>query len=77
MTMPEYSFDFANANAIAFPIPLVEPVTIAILYLVSLSCVWLDNYVILNSACIVYNPIRKHFRPYLPHSLRKGGIELN
>jgi len=27
--MPEYSFDFANAIAIALPIPSLEPVIIA------------------------------------------------
>src|SRR6266487_4337283 len=33
MTMPEYTFDFANAKAMALPMPLLDPVTIAIFIL--------------------------------------------
>jgi hypothetical protein len=29
-TIPEYSFDLANPNTIALPIPLLDPVTTAI-----------------------------------------------
>src|ERR671933_432329 len=32
VTIEEYSFGFANAIAIAFPIPLLDPVTIAIFF---------------------------------------------
>jgi hypothetical protein len=31
MELPEYSFDLAKAITIAFPIPLLDPVTIATL----------------------------------------------
>ena len=31
VTMPEYLFDFANAITMAFPIPLLDPITTAIL----------------------------------------------
>jgi len=34
VTIAEYSFDFANERAIAFPDPLLDPVIIAILFLI-------------------------------------------
>ena len=38
VTMPEYLFDFANAITMAFPIPLLDPVTTAILC--AIGCVY-------------------------------------
>jgi len=34
VTIAKYSFDFANDTAIALPIPLLDPVIIAILFLI-------------------------------------------
>src|SRR5436190_16556130 len=42
-TTAEYSFDFAKATAMAFPIPLLDPVTIATLFCIRSLLIYVRN----------------------------------
>ena len=56
MELPEYSFDLAKAITIAFPIPLLDPVTIATLLFTGQYS--MKHQIILSP----YNPLRQILR---------------